>query len=162
MADSVAKRLQTELMELMTSGEKGISGFPLDDNILKWTATIHGPEKSVYEGQVYKLLLEFPPEYPFKPPIVHFESRCYHPNIDHQGNICLDILKTEWSALYTVKTILLSIRSLLNEPNNKSPLNGEAAKLWPDEKKFKEAMLNFQKRQGTGCGRVIMLRNHDV
>ncbi|VDL18923.1 unnamed protein product [Hymenolepis diminuta] len=145
MADSVAKRLQTELMELMTSGEKGISGFPLDDNILKWTATIHGPEKSVYEGQVYKLLLEFPPEYPFKPPIVHFESRCYHPNIDHQGNICLDILKTEWSALYTVKTILLSIRSLLNEPNNKSPLNGEAAKLWPDEKKFKEAMLDFQK-----------------
>lgn len=67
----------------------------------------------VYEDQVYKLSLEFGGNYPYKPPTVRFISPCYHPNVDTRGNICLDILKEEWSALFTVKSILLSIRSLL-------------------------------------------------
>jgi hypothetical protein len=49
----------------------------------------------------------------------------YHPNIDMSGNICLDILKEEWSAVYNVQTILLSIQSMLAEPNPKSPLNAQ-------------------------------------
>ena len=53
----------------------------------------------------------------------------YHPNIDMSGNICLDILKEEWSAVYNVQTILLSIQSMLAEPNPKSPLNAQYALL---------------------------------
>ena len=49
----------------------------------------------------------------------------YHPNIDMSGNICLDILKEEWSAVYNVQTILLSVQSMLAEPNPKSPLNAQ-------------------------------------
>lgn len=44
---------------------------------------------------------------------MRFLTPCYHPNVDTQGNICLDILKDKWSALYDVRTILLSIQSLL-------------------------------------------------
>jgi ubiquitin-conjugating enzyme E2 C len=51
--------------------------------------------------------------------------------VDQYGNICLDILKEKWSALYTVRTVLLSIQSLLGEPNNDSPLNAYAAKVRP-------------------------------
>lgn len=68
-------------------------------------------------------------DYPFKAPLVKFETACFHPNVDQHGNICLDILKEKWSALYTVRTVLLSIQSLLGEPNNDSPLNAYAAKV---------------------------------
>ena len=68
-------------------------------------------------------------DYPFKAPSVRFETACFHPNVDQHGNICLDILKEKWSAAYSVRTVLLSIQSLLGEPNNDSPLNAYAAKV---------------------------------
>ncbi|ETE58530.1 Ubiquitin-conjugating enzyme E2 C, partial [Ophiophagus hannah] len=69
--------------------------------------------KQVYEDLRYKLSLEFPSGYPYNAPTIKFLTPCYHPNVDLQGNICLDILKDKWSALYDVRTILLSIQSLL-------------------------------------------------
>ncbi|VDD81714.1 unnamed protein product [Mesocestoides corti] len=126
------------------SGEAGVSAFPDGEDMMKWLATIRGPDNTVYEGEIYKLSLEFGNTYPYMPPTVRFISPCFHPNVDARGNICLDILKEEWSALYTVKSILLSIRSLLAEPNNKSPLNGQAAQLWPDQESFRKALVKFQ------------------
>lgn len=70
-------------------------------------------QRQVYEDLRYKLSLEFPSGYPYNAPTVKFLTPCYHPNVDTQGNICLDILKDKWSALYDVRTILLSIQSLL-------------------------------------------------
>jgi ubiquitin-protein ligase len=67
----------------------------------------------VYAGLTYKLTLEFPHSYPYSAPVVRFLTPCFHPNVDSVGNICLDILKDKWSALYDVRTILLSIQSLL-------------------------------------------------
>ncbi|KAF5397192.1 Ubiquitin-conjugating enzyme [Paragonimus heterotremus] len=98
----------------------------------------------VYEGQRYKLSLEFGPNYPYSPPTVRFISRCYHPNVDTYGTICLDILKEKWSPLLTVENLLLSICSLLAEPNNDSPLNGQAAQLWNNQIAFRTEMLKFQ------------------
>ncbi|XP_028667831.2 ubiquitin-conjugating enzyme E2 C [Erpetoichthys calabaricus] len=134
---SVSKRLQQELMTLMMSGDKGISAFPESDNLFKWIGTIIGPAGTVYEGLRYKLSLEFPSGYPYNAPTVKFITSCYHPNVDTQGNICLDILKEKWSALYDVRSILLSIQSLLGEPNNESPLNTHAAQLWPNQQGYK-------------------------
>lgn len=67
----------------------------------------------VYEGLQYKLTFDFPSGYPYQAPTVRFDTPCYHPNVDKHGNICLDILKEKWSALYDVRTILLSLQSLL-------------------------------------------------
>ncbi len=61
--------------------------------------------------------------------------------MDTYGNICLDILKDKWSALYDVRTILLSIQSLLGDPNNDSPLNVQAAQLWSDQVAYKKLLL---------------------
>lgn len=96
--------------------------------------------RQVYEGLVYKLSLNFPNGYPFTAPTVKFLTPCFHPNVDAHGNICLDILKDKWSALYDVRTILLSIQSLLGDPNNDSPLNAQAAQLWSNQTSYKKQL----------------------
>lgn len=111
-------RLQTELMQLMTSPAPGVSAFPsADGNLLSWTATIEGPDDTPYAGLTLKLSLSFPSNYPYAPPEVLFKTPIYHPNFDFSGRICLDILKDKWTAAYNIQTVLLSLQSLLGEPN---------------------------------------------
>ncbi|XJO70785.1 hypothetical protein BDV3_000403 [Batrachochytrium dendrobatidis] len=114
----------------------GVSAFPEADNLMSWIATIIGPQDTPYVGLKFKLSMKFPPTYPYTAPQVKFESNCYHPNIDMSGNICLDILKDKWSAVYNVQTVLLSLQSLLGEPNNDSPLNAQAAQLWGNDAEY--------------------------
>jgi len=142
--NEATKRLQRELMELMMqSGEaKGISAFPETDNLFRWIGTIEGPKDTVYEGLKFKLALDFTAKYPYVAPVVQFVTTCFHPNIDSEGNICLDILKDKWTALYDVRTVLISIQSLLNEPNLESPLDPMAASLWCKQAQFKEMMMS--------------------
>uniref|UniRef100_A0A2K5PNA0 Ubiquitin-conjugating enzyme E2 C n=1 Tax=Cebus imitator TaxID=2715852 RepID=A0A2K5PNA0_CEBIM len=138
----VGKRLQQELMTLMMSGDKGISVFPESDNLFKWVGTIHGAAETVYEDLRYKLSLEFPSGYPYDALTVKFFTPCFHPNVDTQGNICLDILKDKW-------TILLSIQSQLGEPNIDSPLNTHAAELWKNPTAFKKYLQETYSKQVT-------------
>jgi len=140
---SVSKRLQTELMQLMMNNREGISAFPDGENLFRWIGTINGPKETVYDGLMYKLSLEFPSGYPYTAPTVKFVSPCFHPNVDTSGNICLDILKEKWSALLDVRTILISIQSLLAEPNIDSPLNVKAAELWKNQESYKKHLLEF-------------------
>uniref|UniRef100_A0A224XLI4 Putative ubiquitin-conjugating enzyme n=2 Tax=Panstrongylus TaxID=65342 RepID=A0A224XLI4_9HEMI len=141
---AVTKRLQKELMVLMMSGEKGVSAFPEGENLFTWVATIAGPQGTVYDGYKFKLSINFPHSYPYSPPLVKVTSPCFHPNIDLHGNICLDMLKDKWSAVYDVRTVLLSLQSLLAEPNTESPLNPLAAELWHDQTGYRSYLLqNF-------------------
>ena len=95
-----------------------ISAFPsTPENLLLWTATIGGPDDTPYAKLTFKLSFEFPPNYPYAPPTVLFKTPIYHPNVDFSGRICLDILKDKWSAVYNVQSVLLSLQSLLGEPN---------------------------------------------
>ncbi|KAK9692310.1 hypothetical protein RND81_09G255300 [Saponaria officinalis] len=142
---SVLKRLQSELMSLMMSGDPGISAFPEEENIFTWKGTIQGSKETVFEGTEYKLTLHFPADYPFKPPKVKFETACFHPNVDGFGNICLDILQDKWSSAYDIRTILLSIQSLLGEPNTSSPLNTQAAALWSNQEEYRKMVEKLYK-----------------
>ncbi|PNS15169.1 ubiquitin-conjugating enzyme E2-20 kDa [Sphaceloma murrayae] len=139
---NIMKRLQSELMTLMTSAPPGCSAFPHNGDMLHWDATLLGPEGTPYAGLTLKLSFEFPARYPFVPPEVRFRTPIYHPNFDFKGRICLDILKDKWSAVLNVGTVLISLQSLLGEPNNSSPLNGQAAELWDsDMDEFKRQVL---------------------
>ncbi|KAL3530591.1 hypothetical protein ACH5RR_009913 [Cinchona calisaya] len=142
--NSVTQRLQKELMALMMSGgDLGVSAFPEGESIFTWIGTIEGGKGTVYEGLSYKLSLRFPLDYPFKPPQVKFETMCFHPNVDQYGNICLDILQDKWSSAYDCRTILLSIQSLLGEPNNESPLNSSAAALWKNQEDYRKMVRKY-------------------
>lgn len=104
-------------MSLMTQPLPGISAFPRNGDMLTWDATIVGPEGTPYADLTLKLCFEFPSRYPFVPPEARFTTPIYHPNVDMKGRICLDILKDKWSAVLNTGTVLISLQSLLGEPN---------------------------------------------
>jgi len=98
-------------------------------SLYEYEATIIGPIGTPYEGGIFKLSISITKDYPFKPPLVIFNTKIYHPNINSSGSICLDILKTNWTPALTISKILISICSLLSEPNPNDPLVPEIANL---------------------------------
>jgi len=123
------KRIQRELQELGRDPPANCSAGPVGDDLFHWQATIMGPEDSPYTGGVFFLDIHFPADYPFKPPKVSFTTRIYHCNINSNGGICLDILKDQWSPALTISKVLLSVCSLLTDPNPEDPLVPEIAQL---------------------------------
>lgn len=149
---NASTRLQKELMELMMNAPEGISAFPDNDNLFQWIATVQGADETQYQGLEFQLLMKFPTTYPYDAPTVSFITPCFHPNVDTHGTICLDTLKENWSAINTANTVLLSIQSLLDNPNVHSPLNSHAATLWTDKKKYKEAVLMMYESKTANAG----------
>ena len=129
-----AKRISKELVNFNNDPPTNCSAGPEGDDIFHWTATIMGPTASPYEGGIFYLNITFPPNYPFKPPKVSFVTRIYHPNINSGGGICLDILKENWSPALTISKVLLSICSLLDDPNPDDPLVPEIARQFKRDK----------------------------
>ena len=119
---STLQRIKKELEEIEKDPPDNCSAGPIDNDIHKWQATIIGPNDSPYKNGVFYLKIIFPNDYPFKPPKVYFITKIYHPNINSQGAICLDILKENWSPALTISKVLLSICSLLTDPNPDDPL----------------------------------------
>ncbi|KAL7073429.1 hypothetical protein ACQ4LE_006957 [Meloidogyne hapla] len=128
------KRIHKELLDFGRDPPALCSAGPIGDDHFNWQATITGPPDSPYHGGVFFLNIKFPTDYPFKPPQATFKTRIYHPNIGEQGNICLDILSGKWSPALTISKVLLSICSLFCDPNPNSPLNGEAATLYKENR----------------------------
>jgi ubiquitin-conjugating enzyme E2 D len=131
------KRISRELVELNNDPPANCSAGPInDDNLFEWNGTIFGPDDSPYIDGIFFLKIDFPTNYPFKPPMVRFTTKIYHPNINSNGSICLDTLKEQWSPALTISKVLLSICSLLNDPNPEDPLVPEIAKLYKENKKI--------------------------
>jgi ubiquitin-protein ligase len=129
------KRLKSEIKELTTSPPTNCSAGPINENnLFQWQGTIMGPEGSPYEGGVFYLRIDFTNDYPFKPPKCMFLTKIYHCNINSSGAICLDILKDQWSPALTISKVLLSICSLMDEPNPNDPLVPEIAHLYKTNK----------------------------
>ncbi len=142
---STIGRIKAELENLTKDPPSNCSAGPIDEDIMHWEATLMGPTGSVYEGGVFKLDIQFPPDYPFKPPKVKFDTCIYHPNINMSGGICLDILKDNWSPALTISKVLLSICSLLDDPNPDDPLVADIAEQYKNER----ALYDITARQWT-------------
>lgn len=106
-----------------------------------------GPPDSPYQGGVFFLTIHFPTDYPFKPPKVAFTTRIYHPNINSNGSICLDILRSQWSPALTISKVLLSICSLLCDPNPDDPLVPEIARIYKtDRERYNELAREWTRK----------------
>jgi len=128
------RRILKEHIDFQKDAPENCSAGPRGENIYIWDAMIMGPSESPYAGGLFNLEIHFPSEYPFKPPKIIFTTKIYHPNISANGSICLDILKDNWSPALTISKTLLSICSLLTDPNPKDPLVPEIANLYEHDR----------------------------
>ncbi|KAJ3299937.1 Ubiquitin-conjugating enzyme E2 G2 [Borealophlyctis nickersoniae] len=138
------KRLMTEYKELTVNAPEGITAGPIsEDNFFEWEALIAGPEGTPYENGVFSATIKFPKDYPLSPPVMKFTCPMFHPNIYTDGTVCISILhppgddpnmyesaSERWSPVQSVEKILLSVVSMLAEPNDESGANIEASKMW--------------------------------
>lgn len=145
--DMALKRIKKELEDLKRDPPAQCSAGPVGDDLFHWQATIMGPPDSSYQGGVFFLTIHFPTDYPFKPPKVAFTTRIYHPNINSNGSICLDILRSQWSPALTISKVLLSICSLLCDPNPDDPLVPEIARIYKnDREKYNELAREWTRK----------------
>ena len=131
-----AKSIKRQLKQInyLTNEEKNntpwINVSPVYSDIYHLLAGIEGPPDTPYEGGVFWIGVRFPRSYPFRPPKVRFLTRIYHPNIDSQGSICLDILEYAWTSALTIFLVLVSICSILDDPGLENPLVPEIAEIY--------------------------------
>ena len=97
-----------------------------------------------YEGGKFLVDIIIPPDYPFKPPKMKFDTKIWHPNISSQtGAICLDILKNEWTPALTIRTALISLQALLCAPEPDDPQDAEVAKQYKGDRE----LFNYTAKQ---------------
>jgi len=104
------------------------------NNVMKFRVDYTPEKDSYWYPGVYKFTFEVSNEYPHKSPKVHCDTQIYHPNIDFQGNVCLNILKEDWKPTLSMATVIASVYFLFYDPNPKDPLNHEAAELMRDNR----------------------------
>eukprot|EP01134_Creolimax_fragrantissima_P001142 CFRG1142T1 len=139
--------LQKQLRSLLKHPVDGFSaGLVDEDDVYKWEIMVMGPPDTLYEGGFFKCHLTFPKEYPQRPPKLKFVSSIWHPNVHEDGEVCISILhepgedkwgyekaSERWLPIHTVETIMISVISMLSDPNDESPANIDAAKEWREQ-----------------------------
>ncbi|VEN43977.1 unnamed protein product [Callosobruchus maculatus] len=124
------QRISKELSKMQNNPPQGICIFAKDDKLML-ESKIKGPEGSPYESGVFTLEIQIPERYPFAPPSIRFVNRVYHPNVDDNGRICLDLLKMPpsggWKPTIGIEGLLIAVRMLLDSPNPDDPLMSDIA-----------------------------------
>ncbi|XP_014239513.1 ubiquitin-conjugating enzyme E2 R2-like [Cimex lectularius] len=161
---SAIKALALEYKNLQ---EEPLEGFQVklakEDSLFEWEVAIFGPPETLYQGGYFKARMKFPQDYPYSPPSIKFLTKVWHPNVYESGDLCISILHPpvddpqsgelpceRWNPTQTVRTILLSVVSLLNEPNTFSPANVDASVMyrrWRDSKGQDKEYEEIIKRQ---------------
>ncbi|KAJ5818059.1 ubiquitin-conjugating enzyme/RWD-like protein [Penicillium riverlandense] len=118
-------RVQRDLQEL-TLGSTMKMSFPNPDDILNFTLTIE-PDEGMYKGGVFHFSFAVNQNFPHDPPKVKCTQKIYHPNIDLEGNVCLNILREDWKPVLNLNAVIVGMQFLFLEPNASDPLNKEAA-----------------------------------
>lgn len=158
--------IRTLNLELKKIQEEPVEGFIVstnDDNLFHWKVAIFGPPDTLYQGGYFKAEMKFPYDYPYAPPSFRFLTKMWHPNIYDSGDVCISILhppvddprsgelaSERWNPTQSVRTILLSVISLLNEPNTFSPANVDASVMyrrWKETKGKEKDYENMIRKQ---------------
>lgn len=175
---SAAAILQRQFKDL-TDPKKGIPSFHIeldDDNIFLWNIGIMVLNKeSMYHGGYFKGQMRFPSDFPFSPPTFRFTPAIYHPNVYRDGRLCISILhqggdptsdepdSETWSPAQTVESVLISIVSLLEDPNVNSPANIDASvELRKNPDAYKKKVLQEVTRSKTDIPEGFVVPESEV
>ncbi|KAL9582053.1 MAG: hypothetical protein Q9212_003519 [Teloschistes hypoglaucus] len=130
MSSNRTRRIAKEIADIQSDNISNITATPSGngDDLTHLKGSFKGPPGTPYEGGTYIIDVRIPNDYPFKPPIMRFDTKIWHPNVSSQtGAICLDTLSAAWSPVLTIKSALLSLQSLLSTPEPKDPQDAEVA-----------------------------------
>ena len=129
-AMSSRSRLLKEIKEAARDADATIRLAPDGENLLRWSATLKGPEETPFETGTFVVRFSLPESYPLAPPRAAFETKIFHPNVHWStGEICLDILKDAWSPAWTLHSVCRAVLALLCNPEPDSPLNCDAGNM---------------------------------
>jgi len=125
------RRISRELKDIESNPLPNISiGLKNPEDLYNWEACIFGAAGTPYHHGIFKVSITLPTEYPYKPPSVRFLTRIFHSNINNSGEICLDLLKHNWSAVHTLQNVMMSLVLLLDDHNPEDPYNTFAANMY--------------------------------
>jgi len=141
------RQIQNDYKTLMKDPVEGFCVVPDESNFFVWKIYIEGPHETPFVGGIFELQMRFPDTYPMMPPELKFISEFWHPNVYANGNVCISILhppghdimsgelpEERWMPTQTVSTIILSVLSILGDPNISSPANIDASVQWRDSR----------------------------
>lgn len=127
MEKKIERRIGKELSLLRNSINKGeITGLDfeiMNENPRYIKLKVSGPDNSPYAGGIFNFHIWYHERFPINAPEVLLRTRIYHPNISPKGDVCLNILKGDWTPIIQLRTLALSLRGLLESPNLDDPLN---------------------------------------
>lgn len=141
-------RVQKDLSEL-SLGSTMKTEFPDPDDILNFILTIE-PDEGMYRGGVFTFTFAINQNFPHEPPKVRCREKIYHPNIDLEGKVCLNILREDWKPVLNLNAVIVGLQFLFLEPNASDPLNKEAA----DDLRQTREMFKRNVRTSMGGGSV--------
>jgi len=121
-------RIQKDIAEL-DGGKIAVVTFPNPNDLTKFNVEVK-PDTGYWTGANYLFTFTIPALYPHEPPKVHCQTQIYHPNINTEGNVCLNILREDWKPVLDINAVIYGLCFLFYEPNPDDPLNREAADLF--------------------------------
>eukprot|EP01041_Mallomonas_annulata_P000762 gene762-1449_t len=128
--NSSVKRLRNEWIQLQNNHDDTITLQVEEENIFQWNAIVKGPADTPYCGFSFNISIICNSSYPLAPPQMRFVTKIFHPNVHFDtGEICLDILKKQWSPVWSLQSACRAIISLLSDPAADSPLNCDAGNM---------------------------------
>jgi len=132
----------------LDGGKVAIVAFPKPNDLTAFNVSIT-PDTGYWRGATYKFVFKIPTNYPHSPPKVECKTNIYHPNIDLQGKVCLNILREDWRPVMDVNSVIYGLTFLFYEPNPDDPLNHEAADLFRTNIDGFQRLVNRTLRGGT-------------
>jgi len=125
-------RIQKDIADL-DGGKVAQVDFPNPNDLTQFTVTVV-PDSGFWVGARYIFSFVIPPSYPHEPPKVTCKNKIYHPNINLEGNVCLNILREDWKPVLDINAVIYGLIYLFYDPNPDDPLNREAADLFRNDR----------------------------
>ncbi|TPX31403.1 hypothetical protein SmJEL517_g05243 [Synchytrium microbalum] len=147
-ASAAHLRLTTDMNEMKSLPKTMKLEFTDPDDLFNFNFYIY-PDEGFYKGGKFKFTFKFNTNYPHEPPKVLCAQKIYHPNIDLEGNVCLNILREDWKPVLNINSITVGLQYLFLEPNADDPLNKDAAQVLRKDRRQFEQNVNRSMRGGS-------------